>query len=51
MRLSLKILENDATIQKHILNALKKGLESAMKRSVGTLSNQIKNIVKQAITS
>ena len=51
MRLSLKILENDATIQKHILNALKKGLESAMKRSIGSVSSQIKNIVKQAIIS
>ncbi len=51
MRVSLKILENNATIHKHILNALKKGLESAMKRSVGSVSIEVKNVVKQAIIS
>ena len=51
MKIGLRILENDAVINRHILNALKKGLDSAIKRSIGTVSTQIKSTVKEAITS
>ncbi len=51
MRVSLKIIENNATIEKNILSALRKGLNGAIRKSVSTVSTQVKNIVREAITS
>lgn len=51
MKLSLKLLQNNAVIENHILQSLRKGLDGAIRKSVGSVSSKVKNIVREAITS
>lgn len=51
MKIGLKILENDTTIQKRALKLIKGALDSAIKRSVSVASTEIKSLVRRAIVS
>ena len=51
MKIDLKILENDTTIQKRALKLIKGALDSAIKRSVSVASTEIKSLVRRAIVS
>ena len=51
MKIGLKLLENDAVIQKRVLKLIKDALDSAIKRSIGIVSTETKNLVRGAIVS
>lgn len=51
MKLSLKILENNQTIQTEILKALLSDCDKYMERAIGTIKQQLPSIVFSAISN